>query len=217
MMTTMTTEMTSIPPSNVSIADYQFKIDSLVTENNKVVKSLNAKEVENLNLLTKLETSNKELTLIKNTVMVLDKDNNKLKSLVSFYQTFYIKYFDDDSNEVVYSNDSGTVSPIIRKVWGVKADSSMPFEYFVRQEIALGVDTFNTRLQINDYPIVAVTDKSNGIFKAPTRKAYVTFNNPYMSIKTMEVIVESEEKSPIKKGIAPATVTLLAFILGLLL
>ena len=56
----------------------------------------------------------------------------------------------------------------------------------------------------------------NENLKAPIKKGYVTFSNPYNKVKTMEVIVE-EDESTFKTKILPTILIVSSFIAGLLL
>lgn len=204
--------------SKVEVTDvspYIRKIDSIRMENDRLIVSYEAAISKNIEVIGKLETSDKELNVIKQVVKTLTKERNDLKSIVSYQQQLIVSYTDSIKNHIVGYSGGDTNSPIVEKEWFLRADS-MPFEYYVKQHITLGIDTFDTHLEINDYPIVVIADQKRGFFKAPIKKGYVTFSNPYNKVKTMEVIVE-EDESTFKTKILPTILIVSSFIAGLLL
>lgn len=202
--------------------DYKIFLDSITVlknENHTVSYRLEAAIFDKIDLLNEIVTKDKQIKLLtENAKQAADK-NIKLQQMLGYNSKLIAEYQDSLRNQIVgYDTVGGTVNPIVRKVWFETADSTKyPFKHWIYQSIVLGVDTFNTKLIINDYPIITFGTESNGWFKKPTTFGYVTPSNPFVTVESMKVVVENNEPSPAKKAASITVPILIGLIIGILL
>lgn len=202
--------------------DYKIFQDSIATlqhDNGQLSYKYEAAILSNVKYLKEVATKDKHIKLLVANIKQLEDKNVNINRLVSYQSNLIVAYKDSLHNQIVgYDTVGEIVTPIVRKMWLVKADSNRyPFHNWIEQDITLGLDTFSTKLVVRDYPIITIGTESNGWFKKPTTFGYVTPSNPYVEVTSMKVVVEDDKPSPARKTLTFGIPVVLSFILGLLL
>jgi len=157
-------------------------------------------ELANMELLIKATAANEHISKLQAFYNKAANDNVKLNSIIAIQSQTISAYKDSLKNQIVSNDTVGdTIYPTYAKTITVKADS-MPFDFWLQEEIRLGYSTFAHDLKINNFYIVG-TAKTDNWFHADTTYAYVTNLNPLD--KAGKITYVTEVKPVAKKWISP--------------
>jgi len=161
--------------------------------------------LDNLNLLSDIETKNKNLQQLQTIIKKAKSENVNLNAVIIHQTALLSIYTDSLENVIVYydslflsGNDSLIIYPVYHKRIVEPVDTVRfkfaPFPNWIEEDIRIG--RFSTRRSLkvmNIYEITLGTERQ-GMFKAPRYYAYVNSLNPFDNTIAIRSYVEAPKK-----------------------